>query len=70
MDKINIVLRVFFLFFGSLMWVGIWLTGFDVVHWILFLPATFFIIAAITGICPGLIFFKEIFKEKQTQDSD
>jgi uncharacterized membrane protein YuzA (DUF378 family) len=70
MDKINIVLRVFFLFFGSLMWVGIWLTGFDVVHWILFLPATFFIIAAITGICPGLIFFKEIFKEKQTQDTD
>jgi hypothetical protein len=70
MDKINNVLRVFFLFFGSLIWVGIWLTGFDVVHWILFLPATFFIVAAVTGICPGLILFNEIFKEKQTQDSD
>ena len=70
MDKINLALRAFFLFFGSLLWIGIWLTGFDVAHWVLFLPATFFIIAAVIGICPGLIFFEGIFNERQAQDSD
>lgn len=57
-------MRFFFLIAGSLIWLGIYLTGFNVVHWVSYLPAIFFIFAAITGICPGIIFSKMIFKEK------
>ena len=70
MDKMDLAMKAFFLFAGIVLWVGIWLTGFDTTHWLLYLPATFFLISAITGICPGLIFFKEMFREKQPQDAD
>jgi uncharacterized membrane protein len=70
MDKIQLAMKVFFFFTGLVLWAGIWLTGFDVAHWLLFLPATFFLFAAITGICPGLILFNEIFRSKQSQEID
>jgi hypothetical protein len=54
----------FFLFVsGTFVWTGIWLTGFDVVHWVLYLPAIFFAFAVITGICPGLIVSNLLFGE-------
>jgi len=62
MDKMDVSTKAFFLFVGLLLWLGIWLTGLEVVHWILYLPATFFLFSAITGICPGMIFFKGLFK--------
>jgi hypothetical protein len=67
MDKMDASKKAFFLFVGLILWMGIWLTGFKVVHWLLYLPATFFLISAVTGICPGMIFFKELFREKQSQ---
>lgn len=67
MDKMNTSLKAFFLCVGLVLWAGIWLTGFDIVHWLLYVPATFFLFSAVTGICPGIIFFKEIFKDKQTE---
>ena len=57
-------MRFFFLFSGTVIWAGIWLTGFSVVHWLLYVPAVFFYFAAITGICPGIIFSRLIFGEK------
>jgi len=66
MDKMDPAMKAFFLFVGLFMWVGIWLTGFAVVHWLLYLPATFFLISAVTGICPGMIFFQEIFRDKDS----
>jgi len=63
MDKMGSAMKAFFLFMGAILWLGIWLTGFNVVNWVLYLPAIFFIFSAVTGICPGLIFFKSIFKE-------
>jgi len=66
MDKMEVAMKAFFLFTGLLLWLGIWLTGFDKAHWILYLPATFFLISAITGICPGMIFFRGLFGEKQS----
>jgi hypothetical protein len=57
-------LRLTFLFTAGIIWLGIWLTGFSLVHWILFLPAIFLGFAAVTGICPGLIINKMIFGEK------
>lgn len=38
---------------------GIWHTGFDKVSWALYIPAGFLFFAGITGICPGLIFWKK-----------
>ena len=70
MDKMEASMKAFFLFAGLVLWTGIWLTGFEVVHWLLYLPATFFLISAITGICPGMIFFKEVFKDKRTNHLD
>jgi hypothetical protein len=58
-------MRFFFLVSGSILWAGIWLTGFGAVHWLLYLPATFFLFAAATGICPGLIFAHMLFGEKR-----
>ena len=61
---ISPALRALFLFAGSVLWVGITLTGFRVVSWVLYVPAVFFSFAAITGICPGLILARLMFPEK------
>ncbi len=58
--------RFFFLFAGSLIWLGRWLTGFQVVHWLLYIPALFFLFAAVTGICPGMIISRLLFGGKQS----
>ncbi|KPJ90952.1 MAG: hypothetical protein AMJ53_12575 [Gammaproteobacteria bacterium SG8_11] len=57
-------MRFFFLVTSSIIWLGVWLTGFSVVHWLLYVPAVFFYFAAITGICPGLIISRQIFQDK------
>jgi hypothetical protein len=55
----------FFLLFVSLnIWFGIWLTGFGIAHWWLYIPAGFLLFAAITGLCPGLIISRWLFKER------
>ena len=56
-------LRVTFVLIGLMIALGIWLTGVNVVHWLLFLPAIFLVFAGVTGICPSLIINKKIFKE-------
>lgn len=57
-------MRFFFLFSGSVIWTGIWLTGFSAAHWLLYVPAVFFYFASITGICPGMIISRLLFGEK------
>lgn len=59
--KISFAVRFFFLITGSLIWIGIWLTGFGTAHWLLYVPAVFFYFAAISGICPGLIVSRLLF---------
>lgn len=56
-------LRTTFMFVGVVIWLGIWLTGFSVVHWMLFVPAIFLTFAGITGVCPGLIINRLIFEK-------
>ena len=56
-------LRMTFLTIGILILVGIWLTGFNVAHWLLYLPAIFITFAGVTGICPSLIINKMVLKE-------
>lgn len=62
--KINQAMRFFFLFSGSVIWLGIWLTGFSVANWLLYVPAGLFYFAAVTGICPGLILSRMVFPAK------
>jgi hypothetical protein len=57
-------MRFFFLVAGSLLWAGIWLTGFAAAHWLLYIPAAFFVFAAATGICPGMIVSNLLFGER------
>jgi len=49
--------------FNSSMFIllGIWLTGFDKVHWFLYFVPAFFIFAAFTGLCLGLVVPRLIF---------
>lgn len=63
--KIDGAMRFFLLFVASLMGLGIWLTGYESVHWVLYVPVVFFLFAVITGICPGIIFSKLLFGKKE-----
>ena len=53
-------LRMQFLSIAAVVLIGVWLTGFDQAHWFLYVPVAMFTFAGLTGICPGLIFWKKI----------
>lgn len=53
-------LRMQFFATALVVFIGIFLTGFDKVHWFLYLPVAMFLFAGLTGICPGMIFWKKI----------
>jgi hypothetical protein len=60
-----------FLSIAVVVFVGIWLTGFDKAHWFLYVPVVMFAFAGISGICPGLIFWKKVgFKDASVQQGD
>ena len=63
--KISNAMRFFFLIASSWLWLGIWLTGFTTIHWVIYIPATFFLFAATTGICPGIIISNALFARKE-----
>lgn len=59
-------MRMLFLTLAALIFFGIWLTGFNVVHWVLYLPVIALVFAGVTGICPGYMLFRKLgFKEQQ-----
>lgn len=60
MDTVNKSMRLFFLIFSAIIFLGIYLTGFSNVHWFMYVPAAFALFAAVTGICPGMIIAKKI----------
>lgn len=62
---LNREMRFFFLVAGSIIWTGIFLTGLNAVHWVLYIPAAFFLFAAGTGICPGIILSSRLFGRKK-----
>ena len=53
-------LRMFFLTLATLIGVGIWLSGWQQVHWFLYIPPVALVFAGLTGICPGLILYRKI----------
>ena len=62
--RINSPMRFFFLVVSVWLWLGIWLTGFATIHWVIYIPATFFLFAAVTGICPGILISNALFSGK------
>lgn len=61
--KASPAVRLFLFVVGSVIWAGIALTGFYAVHWLLYVPASFFILAAVSGFCPGLIISRMLMRE-------
>ncbi len=53
-------IRMLFLAMAGLILLGIWLTGFGVVHWVLYIPVAALVFAGITGICPGYMMFRKL----------
>lgn len=53
-------IRMLFLMMAAFILLGIWLTGFSVVHWVLYLPVAALTFAGVTGICPGYIVFQKL----------
>ena len=57
--------RLLYASFALILIAGIGLTGFDQVHWLLYVPLLFSSFAALTGICLNLIFWKSLgFEER------
>lgn len=63
MIKASKAMRFLFLNASLVMWLSIWLSGFGVVHWLSYLVPSFFLFAAVSGICPGFIIARKIFGE-------
>lgn len=62
--RVSAPTRFFLLVSGAIIWAGIWRTGFAAAHWLLYVPAVMFPLAAATGICPGMIFSRLLFRER------
>ncbi len=52
--------RMLFLTIAGLLGAGIFLSGWDQVHWLLYLPVVMLVFAGLTGICPGLLLLKKM----------
>jgi len=55
LGKIDSSTRLFMILMTVIMGLGIWLSGYNSVHWLLYIPPIAFLIAAIIGICPGML---------------
>lgn len=65
MQKASNEIKAWFVVFSVVIWIGIYLTGFEVVHWFLYIPAVMLIFAAVTGICPTQLMVFSLLKKKQ-----
>jgi len=52
--KASTPMRIWFALVGTVLWAGIYFTGFSTASWILYVPAAGFIFGAVTGLCPSL----------------
>ena len=52
--------RMLFLIMSVLIFGGIYLSGYQSVHWLLYVPAIALLFAAISGVCLGLILLKKL----------
>lgn len=62
MNKASNVMRVWFAAFAVIIFLGIYLTGFAVVHWLLYVPVAGLVFAAASGICPSQLLVSKLIK--------
>lgn len=62
--KASITLRIWYVVVALVLWAGIYLTGFSTIHWMMYLPASGFVLAAITGYCPSHIAVSKVIENK------
>lgn len=62
MSKLGCPMRLVFIVMSILIWLGIFLTGFGNIHWILYLPAIGSAFAGLSGICMGAALFGKVCK--------
>lgn len=55
------VMRLFMFNSSLIVMLGIWLTGFETVHWFLYVLPVAFLFASVTGLCLGLVFPRILF---------
>ena len=53
-------IRILFLIMAVVIGAGIWLTGYQTVHWLLYIPPLALLFAGITGICPGYMLLRKL----------
>ena len=52
--------RMLFFTVAALLGAGIWLSGWEDVHWLLYLPTVMLVFAGVTGVCPGLVLYQKM----------
>jgi len=64
MDNLKISNEMRFWFIGPMLmlWIGIYFTGLDVIHWLIYIPAVMSVFALATGLCPGMLLIRNILK--------
>lgn len=62
--------RMLYLSFATIILIGIWLTGFARVHWLLYVPVFFASFAGLTGFCVNLWFWKKLGFREELQCRD
>ena len=68
-EKKMSAIRMLFTVLAAVILAGIWLTGFDTAHWLLYFPPAALLFAAITGICPGYMVFRKLGFKGQTTEN-
>ena len=53
-------IRMLFIIMAAVISLGIWLTGINNVHWLLYIPPAALLLSGITGICPGYMIFRKL----------
>ena len=56
-------MRLFLVNSTLFMLIGIWLTGFDRVHWFMYVLPAIFTVSATFGICPGINLWRMVIGE-------
>lgn len=56
-------MRVFLFNATLFMLIGIWLSGFDQVHWFMYVLPVIFTLSAVFGICPGINLWRIVLRE-------
>ncbi|MBU1099413.1 MAG: hypothetical protein KKA84_03335 [Bacteroidetes bacterium] len=62
--KAPTTMRIWFFAFAVIILLGIFLTGFNNVHWFLYFPVIALVFAGVTGICPSQMAINKIFGSK------